>query len=168
MSGGERPESMVRTLILPADLRARLRAAAEAAYPRECCGLLVGREVADARIAVRRVIESPNVADPRRADRFEVDPRVRLAVMRETEGGPDRLIGHYHSHPDGPAKPSPTDQEMAFEPDLIWLIIAVAGGRAGDVRGWRLNGTAALPVAVCSGRAGSFAADRFAGQIGGD
>ena len=118
-------------IVVPEPCLRAIVEAAEAAYPQECCGLLVGRGDADRRVSVRRVVPSPNVAAGGGRDRFEVDPKVRFDVMRELEGGPDRIVGHYHSHPDGPAAPSATDREMAFEPDLVWLITAVAGGRAG-------------------------------------
>ena len=52
--------------------------------------------------------------------------------MRRLRGGAERMIGHYHSHPDHPASPSRHDLEMAFEPDLIWLITSVIGGRVAD------------------------------------
>ena len=59
--------------------------------------------------------------------------------MRDLEGTPERMVGHYHSHPDHPAKPSDTDIGMAFEPELVWLITAVINGTAGRTRAWRLD-----------------------------
>ena len=50
---------------------------------------------------------------------------------------PDAVIGVYHSHPDGSARPSETDRSMIFEPAMIWLITAVADGTAGTTTGWR-------------------------------
>lgn len=106
-----------------------------AAYPEECCGLLVGiRDGASIRIS--RAEPSPNVvdetagADTRR--RFEVDPHLRLALMRELEEGVESIIGLYHSHPDHPAEPSRHDRDSIWEPELLWLITAVEEGKAGD------------------------------------
>ena len=118
---------------LPRPLLRRIRAAAEEAYPAECCGLLVGRRDGQGGVEVTAIEPSPNVAASGN-DRFEVDPRVRLDVMRALEGGPEDIIGHYHSHPDHPAEPSARDLEMAFEPDLVWVIAAVDKGRATEVR----------------------------------
>ncbi len=123
-------------LRLPATLLAEITAAAEAAYPAECCGLLVGR--GRRQLRVTRVVPSVNLLAAERRDRFEVDPALRLALMRELGDGPERLIGHYHSHPDHAAAPSATDLAMAFEPELVWLITAVAGGRAGATAAFRL------------------------------
>lgn len=129
--------------------RAKLRdivADAESAYPEECCGLLVGRP-GESGVTVTRVVPSPNLAvddsgRPRRRDRFEVDPEIRFRIMRECAGTDQDLVGHYHSHPDHPAHPSEHDLEMAFEPELVWLIVAVDQGRAGDVTAHKFDATA--------------------------
>ncbi len=133
---------------IPEDFLRRVRAAAEAAYPVECCGLFAGRRRHNGDIAVTRMRPSRNIADGGRPDRFEIDPVVRFGLMRDigefdrregTNG--ERIVGHYHSHPDHPARPSAFDLEMAFEPDLFWLIVAVAGGRATATTVHRLDPT---------------------------
>ena len=133
--------------------RAQLRAierAAEDAYPEEACGLLVGRSEHGEGYRVNAVEASVNVAEPPRTRRFEVDPKLRLRLERALRESPDSVIGVYHSHPDGSAKPSETDISMIFEPDMVWLITAVADGRAGATAGWRpaQDGSAFLPVGI--------------------
>ncbi len=114
--------------------------ACEAAYPEECCGLLSGTgDGTDAPLTITGVHPSDNVSTTRKHDRFEVDPKVRFDLMRALEGGPGRIVGHYHSHPDHAAEPSQHDLEMAFEPDLLWLIVAVEGGRASETTAHRVN-----------------------------
>ena len=122
--------------LAPGQLRA-IERAAEDAYPEEACGLLVGRSAPGAGYRVSTVEASANVAEPPRTRRFEVDPKLRLRLERELRESPDSVIGVYHSHPDGSAAPSKTDISMIFEPDMVWLITAVADGRAGETRGWR-------------------------------
>ena len=121
-------------IVLDAALLKRIEDAAEAAYPDECCGLLVGRGAAPeppgGTLVVTRIEASPNVAAGGRRDRFEVDPQVRFDLMRALAGGDQRIIGHYHSHPDHSPRPSERDLEMALEPDLVWLITAVERGCA--------------------------------------
>ena len=108
--------------------------AAEAAYPNECCGLLVGRRDGANR-TVDQVVESANLAsDP--STRFEIDMRLRLTLQKQLRGTGREIIGHYHSHPDGPARPSARDREQAWEPQLIWLIISVTRAGAEDVLGY--------------------------------
>ena len=124
-------------LLKPEDLK-EIIDQAEAAYPREACGLLAGFERPDGDIEVTRVAPSKNMAEPAQHDRFEVDPELRHRLMRELRaaapaalpGAARRIIGHYHSHPEGTARPSATDLSMAWEPDLVWLITAVVGGQA--------------------------------------
>ena len=109
---------------------------AEAAYPKECCGLLIGRDNGAGALVVTRVVISNNLAQGSGHDRFEVDPQVRFNVMREldecatNDGTRHRIIGHYHSHPNHPAQPSVTDLDMAYEPNLVWLITSVVDGQA--------------------------------------
>lgn len=116
-----------------------IHALGEQAYPGECCGLLVGRSTPGGHVTVTNIVPSANVASPPGNDRFEVDPKVRFDTMRELANSDDAIIGHYHSHPDQPARPSQTDLSMAFEPELVWLITAVAQGKATGTLAWRLN-----------------------------
>ncbi|MBL6932120.1 MAG: M67 family metallopeptidase [Rhodospirillales bacterium] len=113
--------------------------AAQDAYPNECCGLLGGHGDLDGDVIITRVQPSKNVAQEGIRDRFEVDPKVRFDLMRKLEGGQERIIGHYHSHPDHSAMPSQHDLKMAFEPDLLWLIIALEDGRVTDTRAHRID-----------------------------
>ena len=124
--------------------------AAEAAYPEEACGLLVGRSASGAGYRVSAVEASANVAEPPRTRRFEVDPKLRLRLERDLRESADSVIGVYHSHPDGSARPSETDRSMIFEPDMVWLITAVADGHAGATTGWRPteDGAAFLPLGI--------------------
>ena len=122
-------------LTISGDLLDRIIRAAEDALPHECCGLLAGRAgAAPGETVVTRVVPSANVSEAKREDSFEVDPQVRFDLMRALEGTDERIVGHYHSHPGGPAEPSTTDLKMAYETDLIWVIVSVKDGRAADVR----------------------------------
>jgi proteasome lid subunit RPN8/RPN11 len=108
--------------------------AAEAAYPGECCGLIVGRVRENGDLEATRVVASPNIAgseaEAGRRDRFEVDPELRLKVQRELEGAGERIVGLYHSHPDHSAQPSAHDLDSVWEPEFVWVITAVEGGQA--------------------------------------
>jgi proteasome lid subunit RPN8/RPN11 len=118
---------------------------AEAAFPREACALLVGSiGNGNDSVEVRRVVPTANVAAaPERG--FEIDPAAHIALLRslrernaaESIVGP-RIIGHWHSHPNGRAEPSATDAAMIHDPTLVWLISAVdAAGRAQPPRAFR-------------------------------
>jgi proteasome lid subunit RPN8/RPN11 len=113
-------------LLLSAAQEAALKRAAETAAPAECCGLLVGhgREL----VTVTEIVAAANLAeDPR--SRFMVDPQVQFDVLRRVRGTEDRIIGHYHSHPNGNATLSARDIALADDPDAVWVVIAL------DIRG---------------------------------
>lgn len=126
-------------LQIDAKLTKQMVDAAEAAFPAEACGLIIGRGKGQL-IRVTRVVPAGNLLATT-DDRFELDPAVRLAVekeLRET-GGKDRIVGHYHSHTDGTADPSATDRAMAHEPDLAWVIVGVLDGQAIQTLAHRLD-----------------------------
>lgn len=124
-------------LIMPPPLLRQIVDAAETAYPAEACGLIIGH--GQRRAQVTQVVPSANLAaDPRTG--FEVDPALRFRLMRDLTGNNDRILGHYHSHPDCPAIPSAADLAMAFEPEFFWIITAVFGGQALDSAAFRLDG----------------------------
>lgn len=113
--------------------------AAEAAYPAEACGLIIGRGKGQL-IRVTRVIPAANLLAAT-GDRFELDPAVRIRVEKELRdsGTKDRIVGHYHSHTDGSSDPSATDRANAHEPDMAWVIIGVLDGQAIHTQAHRLD-----------------------------
>lgn len=103
------------------ELVAIARASAE-----EVCGLLLGRgERVERALPCRNVAATP-------ATRFEIDPAALLAAHRGTRAGGPAVLGHYHSHPSGDARPSPRDAAEAVPDGSLWLIVA-----GGEVTAWR-------------------------------
>lgn len=133
----------VTPVILTGAQLGELAVLAEAAFPREACALLVG----DERLRVTQIVPARNLAaTPERE--FELDPAVQFAVMRclreqaarETNGtNRQRIIGHWHSHPNGRAEPSAQDAAMIYDRSLVWLISAVQDGKAGPPTAWQPN-----------------------------
>lgn len=81
--------------------------------------------------AITGFLPATNVhCDPAR--HFELDPAMLLAAHRAARDGGPALIGHYHSHPNGPARPSPADATAADQAGRLWLIIG-----SGQARAWR-------------------------------
>lgn len=105
-------------------------AEAEATPEREVCGLLFGTESH----TVTGIQPCRNVAaNP--ADAFEIDPQSLIAAHKRYRSGGPKLIGCYHSHPNGIQAPSRRDRECAGEGLSIWLIIA-----GGGIAAWRISG----------------------------
>ncbi|HEX5758248.1 MAG TPA: M67 family metallopeptidase [Thermoanaerobaculia bacterium] len=126
---------MTCLVLLPSDLATIERQAAEA-YPEECCGVLLGR-VTGERVEVDRVVPAANEREESRGNRFVIGPETVLEAQRSARDAGLEIVGYYHSHPDHPARPSEFDREHAW-PGLSYLIVAVTGGHASEVRSWRL------------------------------
>jgi len=103
---------------------------AELAFPNECCGLLIGQVLSNGNFIAKKITPSPNIAKENHRDNFELDPQIRFNVMRELRNDSNKIIGHYHSHPNQTGKPSTKDYNMAFEPELIWVIVPLENGLA--------------------------------------
>jgi proteasome lid subunit RPN8/RPN11 len=129
-------------MIMPGELLTAVLRHAEAAYPEECCGILVGERAAvrpdgggDSRVV--RALPAENVHQDRRR-RFAIAPEDLLAAQRAARAEGLDLVGYYHSHPDHPPRPSAADRRDAW-PGVSYLIVAVGGGAAGEARSWRLD-----------------------------
>jgi proteasome lid subunit RPN8/RPN11 len=144
-----------------------LRRAAARSRDRECCGLLLGTWGAvgpDPAVQIRAVEPMENVWDQGSAawfeersagdhgpsDRYAIDPAQMLAAQRRARDRGWAIVGIYHSHPNGVAVPSECDRQWAWE-EYVYAIVAVADGRATDLRFWQLDGQQQfqpLPVTV--------------------
>jgi len=114
-----------------------IRDAARAAYPGECCGLLIG-QVDGNRHIVTRVVPAENVWPGDRRRRYEMDPTAVFDAFRRARGDNQHVLGFYHSHPDGSASPSRYDLETAW-PDKSYVIVAIPAGGVEAVRSWRAD-----------------------------
>jgi proteasome lid subunit RPN8/RPN11 len=119
---------MIETLMLGSRLQTQIGAEARAAFPRECCGLMEGiREGSIAKVFA--IHPARNLA--KEDDRFEIDPATHIGLLRRLRGGTRKIIGCYHSHPNGPARPSVRDREAAIDRDFLWLIVSIDPSQEG-------------------------------------
>lgn len=98
------------------------------AYPRECCGLLLGQ---GQRVAIAR--PAANV-HPQPERHFEIDPKALISAHRAQRAGGLEVLGYYHSHPNGRAGPSDEDRAQASGDGRAWAIVA------GDTVTWWCDG----------------------------
>lgn len=120
-------------LRLDASVVRTIHAGTLAVYPDEACGLLLGPDF-------ERIVEAPtmvNCADDRRRA-YLIDPEDYLRGEYRAEDLGLRVVGVWHSHPNGSAVPSATDLDMAW-PDWHYVIIAVGEGHVEDMRAWKLG-----------------------------
>lgn len=125
-------------LTLTPAIKASIEEHAVAAYPHECCGVIIGRVNPDGRDGVE-AIRTGNLNTERAHDRFELDPRDYMRADKQARAAGLDIVGIYHSHPDHPAQPSETDRAAAWE-GYSYVIVAVNGGKAGDFHSFELRG----------------------------
>lgn len=111
-----------------------------AAYPRECCGILLGTVSADDRREVTRAIACRNAYEGEQADHFELDPKEQFDAQREARRLGVEVIGFFHSHPDCDAYFSATDLAHSW-PWYSNVVISVRDGAVCDARSFRANDT---------------------------
>ncbi|MDF8334228.1 M67 family metallopeptidase [Novosphingobium cyanobacteriorum] len=87
-------------------------------HPDEACGLLLGSSG-----LIQVALNAANV-HPEPARHFEIDPVALVAAHRDARAGGPEVLGYYHSHPNGLARPSETDLRDAAHDGRIWLIVA--------------------------------------------
>jgi len=114
-----------KPVTFPRAVRAAIGLHARREAPRECCGFLLG--------AGRRVqfaLPVPNV-DSRPKVRYRIDDRQHIEVRQWLRrlAPPLEIVGVYHSHPSGPARPSPSDLAEAHYPDWVFAIVSLQRGR---------------------------------------
>jgi proteasome lid subunit RPN8/RPN11 len=117
-----------------------MRRHGEETYPHECCGVLLGVMDADER-QVRALERAGNTRLDSLHNRYSIDPRELVRIQRQArERGLD-IIGFYHSHPDHPAKWSPTDFAEAHWIGCSYVITSVDKGKAQVTNSFALLGT---------------------------
>jgi proteasome lid subunit RPN8/RPN11 len=129
-------------LTIAASLLEQIKRHAEAEYPRECCGLLIGSIEQDGRARV--VVETYAVANAwEESDtmhrRMLITPQDYMRAEREFSKQGQGVVGNYHSHPNHPAVPSQFDLEhLAPWPTMSYIVVSVLEGRAAELRSWEL------------------------------
>jgi desampylase len=84
----------------------------------ECCGLLLG-DASD----IQRIERTANVSESPQC-RFEIDPAALISAEKQARQGGMKILGYFHSHPNGRASPSPDDAACAVADGRYWFIVA--------------------------------------------
>ena len=100
---------------------------AEATYPRECCGVMLGTVQGDQKL-VTVALALDNAYEGGQEDRYEIRPVDLLRVEREAREQKLSVIGIFHSHPDCDAYFSKTDLEHSC-PWYSFVVLCVRQGR---------------------------------------
>ena len=87
--------------------------------PNEACGLLVGKEgEVGKQYSMTNIDHSP--------EHFSFDPAEQFQVLRSARDGELDIIANYHSHPETPSRPSEEDIRLAYDPNILYLIVSLA------------------------------------------
>jgi proteasome lid subunit RPN8/RPN11 len=115
---------MTNRVDLPAALAEAVRAQAQAAAPRECCGLIEGVRHGELwRVMALHPVR--NLSSD--TDHFEMEPQGQFAAQKAARSNGRAIIGCYHSHPGGQPRPSDADRASAGEENFLWLIAGSDG-----------------------------------------
>jgi proteasome lid subunit RPN8/RPN11 len=126
-------------LIPKAELEA-IRARGEQTYPHECCGVLVGKILADGKRQVELAIECANSRVDSPHNRFEIRPVEIVRIQRECRERDLEIVGFYHSHPDHAAMWSAVDLANAHWTGCSYVITGVNHGHAAETNSFVLAG----------------------------
>ncbi len=99
--------------------------------PVEACGYLAGKNgIITKSYRMTNIDNSP--------EHFSFDPKEQFDVVRKARIEGLKIIANYHSHPMSPARPSQEDIDLAYDPDISYLIISLEGGRE-DIRSFSIK-----------------------------
>ena len=100
---------------------------AEAVFPNECCGAMLGANDGETK-NVTVALPLDNVHQGPQATRYELRPEDLLKAEKEARSRGMDLIGIFHSHPDHEAYFSTTDLKNSC-PWYSFVVLSVKAGR---------------------------------------
>ncbi len=134
---------MSQTIVLHISeaIKRQIEAEGVAAFPSECCGILIGRDLAGGERIVERLAPMKNAFDAsEQYHRFTIDPRAQIEAEKSADAEGKMLLGYYHSHPNHPARPSEYDrQNMPPFSFYSQVIVSIMEGKPADMTCWYLD-----------------------------
>lgn len=100
--------------------------------PFEACGYLASRE---GLVSSFYALSNKD----RSSEHFSFDPKEQFAAVKDARAKGLAIRAVYHSHPASPARPSPEDIKLAYDPEMIYVIVSLAGGRE-DIGAFKIKG----------------------------
>jgi proteasome lid subunit RPN8/RPN11 len=100
---------------------------AEATFPNECCGAMLGRTV-DGKRLVTAAVGIENAFNGEQGARYELRPEDLLAADKAARERGLEVVGIFHSHPDCDAYFSETDLKNSC-PWYSFVVLSIKGGK---------------------------------------
>lgn len=124
---------------------------AEAVYPEECCGILLGKIIGDDKNVVEAIatinawnesasddFKQDNDLDLTNHSRYLIPPQAMFELQKQARVQQLEIIGFFHSHPDAPAIPSECDRSLAWE-IYSYPIVSVIQCKVEAISSWILD-----------------------------
>lgn len=106
-------------ITIPEDIVSAIIGQAQNELPNEACGLLAG---VDGKVVKRYAMTNADQSP----EHFSFDPAEQFKVLRDTRAAGTGIIANYHSHPETPSRPSQEDIRLAYDPNILYLIVSLA------------------------------------------
>lgn len=115
-----------------------IRAYGEEAYPNECCGFLLGRQINSDKEVIWTLPVQNERERREQYHRFLITPDTYLQGEKFARQRDLEIIGFFHSHPNAEARPSGYDLEHGW-PWYSYIILAVRNQQAAEMTSWVLE-----------------------------
>jgi len=110
-------------------------------YPLEACGFLSGR---DGLVMSQHPIHNHLQSETE----YEMEPAEMLSAFLAMEAQGEELVAIYHSHPQGPPHPSPTDIAQAYYPDTVQVIVSLQDRKRPLMRAFMIKNGIVSPITI--------------------
>ena len=128
-------------LILKRPFSQKIIAHTQTAYPLEACGLLGGANgIVTSQYPIHNRLQSETA--------YEMEPAEMLDAFLTMEAHGEELIAIYHSHPQGPPQPSPTDIAQAHYPDAVQIIVSLQERKRPLLRAFNIKNGRVSPITI--------------------
>jgi proteasome lid subunit RPN8/RPN11 len=107
---------------------------AQATYPNECCGAMLGA-IDDGQKTVRIALPLENAYAGAHGSRYELRPEDLLRADKDARSRKLDLVGIYHSHPDCDAYFSQTDLKNSC-PWYSFVVLSIRNGAFDHANSW--------------------------------
>jgi len=127
-------------LILPTNIYREIIEHALSGKPNEVCGILAGKS-----FFITKIYKMTNTENS--PESYLMDPKEQFAVMRDLRKNDLEMLAIYHSHPHSPARPSQKDIDMAFYPNVAYLIVSLKDNEP-YIKGYKIVNKAVTEIEI--------------------
>ncbi len=118
-------------LYIPQQIVDQIFDQAKKGLPEEVCGYLAGTDrTVNQHFELTNIDHSP--------EHFSFDPAEQFRTVREARKAGLEILANYHSHPATPARPSEEDIRLAFDPNISYVIVSLAGALP-DIKSFKIK-----------------------------